>query len=197
MFPADVLRDTEEHVFVEWLCIVAKMWGNDSPNAREKVWLRTWVKSTKEGGVAARADTRKVSVKEGEESAEKGAEEINSDKSSMATALLFVGRPESWSIRTKAVDRQKKTNERYQRLNLSRWKNQRGRRKRPGRRAVTPHNAASTRSKYRQERIRRRAHGIPTHAHMQKPLTIRERWHFLFLTPLYCIEPHLTSYFLP
>ena len=25
MFPADVLRDTEENVFVEWLCIVAKM----------------------------------------------------------------------------------------------------------------------------------------------------------------------------
>ena len=38
------------------------------------------MKSTKEGGVAARADTSKVSVKEGEESAEKGTEEINSEK---------------------------------------------------------------------------------------------------------------------
>lgn len=36
MFPAEVKRDTEEHVFFEWLCIVAKMWGNDSPNALEK-----------------------------------------------------------------------------------------------------------------------------------------------------------------
>lgn len=50
------------------------------------------MKSTKEGGVAARADTRKVSVKEGEESAEKGVEEVNSDKSSMAAARLFVER---------------------------------------------------------------------------------------------------------
>ena len=112
MFPAEVKRDTEEHVFSEWLCIVAKMWGNDSPNALEKAWVRSWAESTKEGGVAAGAETTKVSVKGGEESAEKGAEEINSDKSSMATALLFVGRPESWSIRTKAVDHQKKTNER-------------------------------------------------------------------------------------
>ena len=112
MFPADVKRDTEAHVFFEWLCIVAKMWGNDSPNALEKAWVRSWAESTKEGGVAAGAETTKVSVKGGEESAEKGAEEINSDKSSMATALLFVGRPGSWSIRTKAVDRQKKTNER-------------------------------------------------------------------------------------
>lgn len=36
MFPAEVKRDTEEHVFFEWLCIVAKMWCNDSPNALEK-----------------------------------------------------------------------------------------------------------------------------------------------------------------
>lgn len=45
--------------------------------------------------MAARADTSKVSVKEGEEFAEKGTEEINSDKSSMAAARLFVERPES------------------------------------------------------------------------------------------------------
>lgn len=45
--------------------------------------------------MAAGAETTKVSVKGGEEFAEKEAEEINSDKSSMATALLFVGRPES------------------------------------------------------------------------------------------------------
>lgn len=57
--------------------------------------MRSWAESTKEGGVAAGAETTKVSVKGGEESAEKGAEEINSDKSRMATALLFVERPES------------------------------------------------------------------------------------------------------
>ena len=44
----------------------------------------------------------------------------------------------------------------------------------PGRRAATPHNAASTRSKYTQERLKRRAHGIPTHVICKKPLTTRE-----------------------
>lgn len=181
MFPADVLRDTEEHVFVEWLCIVAKMWGNDSPNVREKAWLRTWVKSTKEGGVAARADTSKVSVKEGEEFAEKGTEEINSDKSSMAAARLFVERPESWSIRTKSVDlqeKQKKDNS----AQAFRDEKTNGEDENCSDEELSLLTTLQVHA-----RTPRRAHRIPKHAQMKKPLTIWERWRPLFLTALNCI----------
>ena len=65
------------------------------PNTQEKAGLRSLVESTKEGGLTAGAEATKVSVKEGEESAEKGTEEINSENSSMAAARLFVERPES------------------------------------------------------------------------------------------------------
>lgn len=51
------------------------------------------MKSTKEGGVAARADTSKVSVKEGEESAEKGTEEINSEKFQYGGGTVIYGTP--------------------------------------------------------------------------------------------------------
>ena len=43
----------------------------------------------------------------------------------------------------------------------------------PGWLAVTPNNAANTRFKHMQECLQWRAHGIQTHAHMQKT---RERW---------------------
>ena len=48
-------------------------------------------------------------------------------------------------------------------------------------------HAQSTRSKYTQERLKRRAHGIPTHVICKKPLTTREHWLSLMLTPLNCI----------
>ena len=65
----------------------------------------------------------------------------------------------------------------------------------PGRWSATPHNAASLRSKHTQERLKRRAHGIPTHAQMQKKksLTSRKRWCSLTLTLLNCIKLHLTT----
>lgn len=105
-FPANVKHDSEANVFVEWLCMAAKMWGNDSHNTREKARLRSLAESTKEGGLAAGAEATKVSVKEGGGSAEDRTEEINSGDSSMAVALLFVERPESWAIWTKAVNHQ-------------------------------------------------------------------------------------------
>ena len=105
-FPVDLKHETKAHVFVEWLCIAAKMWGNDLPNTQEKAGLRSLVESTKEGGLTAGAEATKVSVKEGGGSTEDRTEEINSGDSSMAVALLFVERLESWSIRTKAVNHQ-------------------------------------------------------------------------------------------
>lgn len=94
-FPVDLKHETEAHVFVEWLCMAAKMCGNDLPNTQEKAGLRSLVESTKEGGLTAGAEATKVSVKEGGGSTEDRTEEINSGDSSMAVALLFVERLES------------------------------------------------------------------------------------------------------
>ena len=91
-FPVNLKHETEAHVFVEWLCMAAKMCGNDLPNTQEKAGL---VESTKEGGLTAGAEATKVSVKEGGGSTEDRTEEINSGDSSMAVALLFVEHPES------------------------------------------------------------------------------------------------------
>ena len=94
-FPVDLKHETEAHVFVEWLCMAAKMCGNDLPNTQEKAGLRSLVESTKEGGLTAGAEATKVSVKEGGGSTEDRTEEINSGDPSMAVALLFVKRLES------------------------------------------------------------------------------------------------------
>ena len=92
---------------MEWLCNDAKIWGNESPKARVKAWVRSWADSTKEGEVAALAEATKDSVVGGGGSTEDGTEVSGPDDSNMAAALLFVERPENRDIRTKAIKYQK------------------------------------------------------------------------------------------
>ena len=61
----------------------------------------------------------------------------------------------------------------------------------PGWWGTTSNNTASSRSKHTKDCFKQRAHGIPTHAHMQKLLTTRECWCSLLLTLLNCSKLHL------
>ena len=93
MFPDAVTLEAVS--WLVWFCTASRIWGSESPSAREKAWERSWAVSTKDGDVVTGAEETKEFATEEEESSEEVADESN-----MPAALLLVDRPESWFIKT-------------------------------------------------------------------------------------------------
>ena len=126
MPPIAVIFDAES--WLGWFCTAARIWGNESPSAREKAWERSWAVSTKDGDVVTGAEETTEFATEEEESSEEVADESN-----MAAALLLVDCPESWLIKTSKEAGKTKTSEENCKVDLFKGEL-------PGRWAVTLRN---------------------------------------------------------
>ena len=150
-----------------WFCTTARIWGRESPSAREKPWERSWAVSTKDGDVVTGAEETTEFATE-----EEPKEEV-SDESNMAAALL-VDCPKCWFIKKQAKEAVQTCEETVMIcLKRTAW-------------ALSCHTTKRQRTPpVRTPRFDPQAHGIPTHAHM-----CRHRWppgerkHSLLLTPL-------------